>query len=302
MLAILPISDSSLIVDDGAYKDSSHRICFATPLYDMTLHHVLRIMQPDLNLRAHIVISTLSALEYLHRWRIAHCDVKPDNIFINKKNCRVVLGDFGLAHRIDRDESTESSANYIVTRWYRSIELLCGRPFDCRLDVWSLACVWAEAILMRPLFVGTSEKKQILAICTLYGVQPHTHTRYYRTVYMECCSAAKNAKNRLECLLGANGTMEEIDLISRMLHPDPSQRVSCAVCMESGIFGQHACPSADDSRPDIANLLDISDDLTLKQLHATLDEEIRIGPTPASMPASAECSCGEYSCGEGSIR
>ena len=43
--------------------------------------------------------------------------------------------------------------DYVVTRWYRSPELLLGyQQYTESVDVWSAGCVIAEMLLGRPIF------------------------------------------------------------------------------------------------------------------------------------------------------
>ena len=48
----------------------------------------------------------------------------------------------------------------VVTIWYRAPELLLGaRHYTPAVDVWSLGCMFAELVLLRPLFCGEEDRR-----------------------------------------------------------------------------------------------------------------------------------------------
>jgi serine/threonine protein kinase len=77
----------------------------------------------------------LAALAYAHERRIAHCDVKPDNVILFP-NHRIRLGDFGLA-RITLKTVIASGSG---TLGYMAPEQAMGRP-SVRSDVFSAGLV-----------------------------------------------------------------------------------------------------------------------------------------------------------------
>lgn len=77
----------------------------------------------------------LSALAYCHSKNIAHRDIKPDNIFLDKYDY-VKLADFGLAKHFDNFQNSNEKCGSIM---YCAPELLKGQPFNpFQTDVWSL--------------------------------------------------------------------------------------------------------------------------------------------------------------------
>jgi serine/threonine-protein kinase len=85
-----------------------------------------------------------------HLKRIVHLDIKPENIMITP-DAKVKICDFGVARRLvslDEDKRGESNSSRPVggTAGYMAPELLLGRPWDHRADIFSLGVVFYEAL------------------------------------------------------------------------------------------------------------------------------------------------------------
>lgn len=66
--------------------------------------------------------------------------VKPDNVLINERFAVLKICDLGSAFEVSENEVT----SYLVSRFYRSPEIILGCRYDPAIDVWSAACTIYE--------------------------------------------------------------------------------------------------------------------------------------------------------------
>lgn len=108
----------------------------------------------------------LEGLNYCHKRKILHRDLKCSNILVNKAG-EVKLADFGLGRQW---EPERPYTNKVISLWYRPIELLLGEEkYGPPVDVWSLGCIFGELFQRRPVFPFGSELEIINGIFQLCG-------------------------------------------------------------------------------------------------------------------------------------
>lgn len=84
-----------------------------------------------------IIRQVVEGLAYLHRQCVLHRDIKPENILIHGNI--VKIGDFGLAKQLAQPSTMLKRS--CGTLEYAAPELLCGRPYGLKSDVFSLGVV-----------------------------------------------------------------------------------------------------------------------------------------------------------------
>ena len=115
-----------------------------------------------------IVSQTVDAVQYLHTHdpRIAHCDIKSENILLDKNN-NAKLTDFGLSAMKNDTESTQSNQGAVPagrgTPRYSSPEILRGDLLTTDqlfpADIYSLSIVVFEVVVEEEPFPGLSVRQ-----------------------------------------------------------------------------------------------------------------------------------------------
>ncbi|XP_055383104.1 serine/threonine-protein kinase Nek3 [Condylostylus longicornis] len=83
---------------------------------------------------------------------ILHRDIKPANIFLDKCG-NVKLGDFGLARILKRNQQNFAES-FVGSPYYMSPEIVKGRKYDKKSDMWAVGCLIYEMCCLKPPFRG----------------------------------------------------------------------------------------------------------------------------------------------------
>ncbi len=104
-----------------------------------------KLMNPlDYYISSELFIELLECVQYLHNHKIIHRDLKPANIFLSDAlNDRFLkIGDFGnsILHEFDNQSHTHRSGTFK----YMAPEVLKGRKYDTKADIYSLGIIAQE--------------------------------------------------------------------------------------------------------------------------------------------------------------
>ena len=94
-----------------------------------------------------IIAQVASALDAAHARGLVHRDVKPANILIGAEE-HVYLTDFGLTKHASSDALTKTGL-FVGSVDYAAPEQIRGEAMDARTDVYSLGCVFYQALTKR---------------------------------------------------------------------------------------------------------------------------------------------------------
>ncbi len=101
-------------------------------------------------------------LDFAHRHRVVHRDVKPENILLSDGHA--LVADFGISRALAGDEPggalTETGVS-LGTPAYMSPEQATGQPVDARTDIYALGAVLYEMLAGEPPFTGPTPQAVI---------------------------------------------------------------------------------------------------------------------------------------------
>eukprot|EP01029_Cantina_marsupialis_P017088 TRINITY_DN383_c0_g1_i1.p1 TRINITY_DN383_c0_g1~~TRINITY_DN383_c0_g1_i1.p1 ORF type:complete len:242 (+),score=45.20 TRINITY_DN383_c0_g1_i1:175-900(+) len=108
----------------------------------------------------------LKGVNACHKAWVLHRDLKPENIMLGLDG-QMKLADFGLGRIFG---TPKVMSNYVVTRWYRSPELLMGATeYGPSVDIWSVGCILAELLIRNKFFHGETDMEVLSRIVSVRG-------------------------------------------------------------------------------------------------------------------------------------
>jgi serine/threonine protein kinase len=137
----------------GCCSEGKHRILVSEHIENGSLADMLFDREAsdtvlDWNQRFQIALGVAKGLAYLHseclEW-IIHCDMKPENILLDK-DLEPKITDFGLAKLLNRDGSDANLSRIRGTRGYMAPEWVSSLPITEKVDVYSYGVVLLELV------------------------------------------------------------------------------------------------------------------------------------------------------------
>eukprot|EP00484_Ammonia_sp_Unknown_P014894 CAMPEP_0197076652 /NCGR_PEP_ID=MMETSP1384-20130603/212217_1 /TAXON_ID=29189 /ORGANISM="Ammonia sp." /LENGTH=612 /DNA_ID=CAMNT_0042515511 /DNA_START=772 /DNA_END=2610 /DNA_ORIENTATION=+ len=211
------------------------------------------------NHRCFILYQILNGVLYIHESDVIHRDLKPENILINS-DCTIKITDFGMARGIKDNDNKEAAGNeeeeeeeillseYVTTRWYRAPEImLCSRQYKYSIDVWSIACIYCEMILRKPIFAGNNHLEQLEIIFDAIGtpnladcktwIKSYDALRWVLSLPMKPAKSLEsdifNYPQNTKC---KDLNKNELDLVSKMFILNPNRRISVKQSLSHKFF------------------------------------------------------------------
>ncbi|KAJ8281827.1 hypothetical protein COCON_G00043460 [Conger conger] len=136
------LSHPGVVLQEGMFETSGYVFVVMEKLHGDMLEMIMSNENgrlPERNTRF-LVTQILEALRYLHMKRIAHCDLKPENVLLASPDPfpQVKLCDFGFA-RIIGEKSFRRSV--VGTPAYLAPEVISSHGYNHSLDMWAVGVV-----------------------------------------------------------------------------------------------------------------------------------------------------------------
>lgn len=106
-----------------------------------------------------IMTEILSAIEYAHKQKVVHLDIKPSNIMITKEGDIKVL-DFGISADLNKDMSSQRMG----TPMYMSPEQINGKNVNHKTDIWALGITYHQMLTAHLPFPKKINRDQLFEI------------------------------------------------------------------------------------------------------------------------------------------
>lgn len=166
------------------YEDETNLHMVLDLCYESQFHH--RVMsEPE---AASVMWQLMQAVAHCHRLGVAHRDVKPDNILFDEEN-RLKLADFGSA---DTFKEGEPMSGVVGTPHYVAPEVLAGRDYNEKVDVWSAGVVLYQMLAGFLPFRGDSPVEIFEAVL-------RANLRFSTHVFCSISPTAKDLLRRMLC-------------------------------------------------------------------------------------------------------
>jgi len=197
----------------------------------------------------HVANQVLQALEHAHNRRAVHRDLKPDNLFVTRKNddaLHIKILDYGIAKYIEEDP-TEPSVEHppdnfddLVTEQrqvcgtpqYMAPEQVVGGRVDARTDVYSLGVVMFRMLTGRLPFDGKTRyelyQKHLQEAPPAFrdAARPDVGPLPRELELVVMRALAKNPGQRFQSAAEMRRALAEVDLTAPPERPDTAPRVT----------------------------------------------------------------------------
>lgn len=198
------------------------------PLADRTLYDIIRDPRMATENKLPILYKLATGLEFLHRSRILHLDIKSGNAVLQGiQDNTPYLIDFGLSMIVDDIEVGKYDRNTRVTIDHRAPEILAGgRVYTAAVDIWAFGIMMLYILGGRGIFD--------VDFATITDAQLHdvVVAMFSTPAIFEKLLVGVREKYRLLC----------IDFFTKVLQIDPAKRLTAKQICDHPLFAEFATP------------------------------------------------------------
>ena len=186
------------------------------------------LIKLDENLLKKIAFQILNGLNSLHKKRIIHFDIKPENILFDPDNEIIKITDFSLSQYITYDLDKNILINGGTYSYMPPEGILKTKKYSFSYDIWSLGCILLELCCRKVTFIGNNSNKVIDNIISIFGLDIKSLTNFDE--YCNNCFNNIIEKERIINYIKSNIKIKLInddfcDFISKILCINPSNRI-----------------------------------------------------------------------------
>lgn len=227
-------------------SDNDRDIYLVFEYMETDLHAAIRANILEPLHKQYVMYQACKALMYMHSAGLVHRDLKPANLLLNAE-CLVKVCDFGLCRTVSDiakgEEEYTNLTDYVATRWYRAPEiLLASKRYKESVDMWSLGCIFAEMIIGRPIFPGTSTLNQLERVIEKIGFPNEAErkaleTQYSKTMLENLTTGPESARREWRELL-PSAPPDAISFVSRLITWAPEARLTAEEAIQHAYCAQ----------------------------------------------------------------
>lgn len=217
----------------------NHKLWLVFEFVDYDLHKFLSRTKAqrrplDPALIKNYMYQMVRSVAYCHSHRILHRDLKPGNLLLDQTGS-LKLADFGLARAFG--VPLRAYSHNVVTLWYRAPEILLGLDrYSVPVDVWSMGCIFAELVNLRPLFQGDSEIDQIYKVFEIMGTPNNSTWEGVESLPDYSADTFPGFKPQNLQSFVPSLCPSGLDLLEKMLVMNPSLRISAKEALAHPYF------------------------------------------------------------------
>ncbi|XP_077229245.1 phosphoenolpyruvate carboxylase kinase 1-like [Tasmannia lanceolata] len=171
------------VYEDEAYLHMILELCSSPDLYERISKRTFSETEA-----AGVMSPLMEAIAHIHRRGVVHRDIKPENILFDGRN-RLKLADFGSADCLHEDRSMRE---IVGTPYYVAPEVISGRDYNEKVDVWSAGVILYIMLAGIPPFYGESASEIFEAV--LRG-----NLRFPTRIFHSVSPSARDLIRRMLC-------------------------------------------------------------------------------------------------------
>lgn len=148
------IYDKEFPKQDNTDKDlKDDYVHFAFEMCKCDLHKMIYYQNTPKNILKKLIVDILLGLEYIHSRGIIHRDMKPSNVLVSFDGETPVakICDFNLSKPFTIQGLNSPK---IITSCYRPPEIVDGKLYDTKVDIWSTGCIFYEMVTKKRIVQG----------------------------------------------------------------------------------------------------------------------------------------------------